>query len=272
MRPVSKTAWWAAGVRAEDARGAHPICGDAHAHLFLDEEGTRIWQDAAHLVRPAQSLLMRHALIDGLLARLLEADPATTVVLAGAGFDARPFRMAGGAWLEVDTPALISHKEDRLPASRCPRPLRRLGLDLLDPALEEQLRPLAGGPVVVVLEGVLIYLDDRELRSLLQVLGRALPGHRLICDVMTDLFMRRYAGELGDLFSRMGSPFRWRVAAPERVLVELGYGVEERRYLVEEAVARGLIRAPPWPIRKLFLRGLFDGSSLLQLRQVATAP
>lgn len=218
MNPVSKTAWWNAGVRAEDARAETLLYGDSYAHLFLDDEGMRVWRDAAHLVKPARSLLMRHALIDAILLGLLEAEPKTTVILAGAGFDTRPFRLGGGSWVEVDTPALISLKEKHLPSTTCPSPLRRIGIDLLDPALEELLRPYGSGPVVVVLEGVLIYLETREVGSLLETLGRALPGHLLVCEAMSDLFMRRYARELEELFSRMGSPFRWRHPNPPPLL------------------------------------------------------
>jgi len=269
MDPVSKTAWWTAGVRAEDARAATPVYGDTFARLFLDEEGLRVWQDAAHLEKPARSLLVRHVLIDGILRKVLEAEPQTTVILAGSGFDTRPFRLDGGCWVEVDTPALISHKEKHLPSATCPRPLRRIGIDLMDRALEEHLRSYGSGPVVVVLEGVLIYLDDQQVGSLLQTLGRALPGHLLVCEVMSDLFMRRYARELAELFSRMGSPFRWRHPNPHLFFGDLGYRIEDRRSLVEEAVTRGLIKAPPWLIRKVFLRGLYEGSSLLRLRHMA---
>jgi hypothetical protein len=42
--------------------------------------------------------------------------PGDWVVVIGAGFDTRAFRLCGGRWVELDEPALITLKEAHLPA------------------------------------------------------------------------------------------------------------------------------------------------------------
>ena len=68
-----------------------------------------------------------HRIIDDWLRDRLLADPEQLVILLGAGFDARAFRLPGGRWVEIDQPALIAHKDRVLPAARAPQPLNAHG-------------------------------------------------------------------------------------------------------------------------------------------------
>jgi O-methyltransferase involved in polyketide biosynthesis len=43
-------------------------------------------------------------IIDDLLREELVANPNLTVVIIGAGFDTRAFRLQGGTWIELDEP------------------------------------------------------------------------------------------------------------------------------------------------------------------------
>src|SRR6476659_5669333 len=102
MKPVSRTAFYCTGVRALDARRPQPACGDQYAGRFMDEDAWRAFEPFRHFTGPNASNATRHRIIDDLLRERLSADRERRIILIGAGFDSRAFRLSGGRWLEVD--------------------------------------------------------------------------------------------------------------------------------------------------------------------------
>src|SRR5436190_20578659 len=129
MKPISQTAYYCCGVRMLDARSPAPVCGDGYAGRFMDDEGLRVLDRFRDEHRANAANVARHRIIDDLLRAAVRADPATAVVLVGAGFDTRAFRLPAGTWVEADEPPLIARKEERLPAAGCGNPLRRVPVD-----------------------------------------------------------------------------------------------------------------------------------------------
>jgi O-methyltransferase involved in polyketide biosynthesis len=99
MKPVSRTAFYCTGVRALDARAPRPVCGDRFAERFMDEAAWRIFEPFRNFTAPNASNITRHRIIDDLLRDRLAAQPGLRIVLIGAGFDSRAYRLKGGRWL-----------------------------------------------------------------------------------------------------------------------------------------------------------------------------
>ena len=97
MKPVSRTAWYCCGVRALDAGASHPVCGDQYAARFMTPEAWALFAPFRALRAPNASNVARHRIIDDLLRAQLARRPDTPVVIIGAGFDARAFRLPGEA-------------------------------------------------------------------------------------------------------------------------------------------------------------------------------
>jgi len=119
------------------------------------------------------------------------------VVLLGAGFDTRAFRLAwpaGTTLWELDQPAVLAAKDvalaDERPAAGCTR--RTLAADLTGPAWPQAL--LEAGlvveqPTVWLAEGLLPYLEPLAVETLLgQVAGLSAAGSRLGADFVTEGF------------------------------------------------------------------------------------
>jgi O-methyltransferase involved in polyketide biosynthesis len=126
FKPVSKTAYYCCGVRALDAAASDPVCGDKYAERFMTAEAWTLFEPFRGFRAPNASNITRHRLIDDLLRARLARQPETAVVIVGAGFDARAFRLPGGHWVELDEPALITLKEAQVPAREAPNPLTRV--------------------------------------------------------------------------------------------------------------------------------------------------
>lgn len=99
-----------------------------------------------------------------------------------AGLDARPYRLSiprEVTWIEVDLPAIIDFKNEALARERPTCSVERIGLDVADP---DARRSLFGRfrdttqSVVIVTEGLLVYLDAHEVASLSEALHGSLPN------------------------------------------------------------------------------------------------
>jgi hypothetical protein len=95
MKPVSKTAYYCCAVRALDARTASPVCGDSFAVLFMTPDAWETFEPFRTLAPPNASNVARHRMIDDIIRTELARRPETGVVILGAGFDTRAFRLSG---------------------------------------------------------------------------------------------------------------------------------------------------------------------------------
>ena len=246
MKPISKTAFYCCGVRMQDAEREKPVCGDTYAKAFMNEQGLEILEAFKDETRPNMSNVGRHRIIDDLLRQELRANPNLTVVIIGAGFDTRAFRLHSGTWVELDEPQVITYKEERLPAATSDNELQRIAIDFATESLEQKLAPFSGrSPVAVVIEGVLMYLEEAAIDQSLQTLRRLFPQHRLICDLMNRDFFESSASTIHEKLSGMGATFKFLTDNPEEVFEKNGYRQLEKIPIIEKAVLLEAGEIPP---------------------------
>src|SRR4029079_10265990 len=249
MKPISKTAFYCCGVRMQDAEREQPVCGDTYARVFMNEQGLEILEGFKDETRPNSSNVARHRIIDDLLRQELLANPNRTVVIIGAGFDTRAFRLKGGTWIELDEPQVITYKEERLPAATSDNELQRISIDFATESLEQKLASFSGrSPVTVVIEGVLMYLEKAAIDQSLQTLRRLFPQHKLICDLMNREFFEKNASTVHEKLTGMGASFKFMADNPADVFVRNGYRQLEEIPIVEKSVlfAAGAIPPEVW--------------------------
>jgi methyltransferase (TIGR00027 family) len=256
---VAATAWYCCGVRWQDAEKRAPICGDHFAELFMDEEAREVFKHFAGLRMPNASNATRARIIDDWLRDRLLADPEQLVILLGAGFDARAFRLAGGHWVELDQPALMAQKERVLPASRSPQPLNRVAIDFGTEKLADKLQEFESENPVIVMEGVSMYLSQPELKSTLSALSWAFPRHTLIMDLMSRRFAERYGAEVRRRLAEMGGVFATDMTDdPARAVTAAGYRQIARVSIMRRARELGAVPVPTFLLDTV-LRPLRDG-------------
>jgi methyltransferase (TIGR00027 family) len=245
MKPISRTAFYCCGVRMQDAEGSNPVCGDVYAKVFMNEDGLRILEAFKDETNPNASNVARHRIIDDFLREELLADPSLCVVIIGAGFDSRAYRLKGGTWVELDEPQVIAYKNERLPVSDCENELQRIAVDFSTDSLEEKLAPFSNrSPVAVVIEGVFMYLEEEVIGQLLQTLRRLFPRHKLICDLLDREFFENYGRTLHEKITGMGTSFKFTSDNPEEIFLGNGYSRKERVSIVEKAVVLGSPEMP----------------------------
>ncbi|MGH6924908.1 MAG: class I SAM-dependent methyltransferase [Propylenella sp.] len=236
-RPVSKTSYYCAGTRMLDAHRPDPLVNDAYAERFMGNEGKAVFEGFRHLSVPIGAHQVRCHLIDELVRERFLADRETLVVLIGAGFDSRAFRLKGGRWLEIDDQSVIARKEEVAPAVSCPNPLERIAIDFEREPLADKLAPYASDRIAVaVCEGLTMYLEPPEIEALAEALRANFPRHVLIADVMTRAFAERFGKKMSRALAAVGTGFRGIEDAPLDRLERLGY----RRTYAQSLVARSL--------------------------------
>lgn len=259
MNPISKTAYYTLGLRAWDAALPKPACGDSYANLFMNEDARKVWREFKDDLRPNASNASRHAIIDNQLSESLRAAPDSLVVIIGAGFDTRAFRIKGGTWIEVDEPAIISLKEATLPAAKAPNSLTRIPIEFANESLSEKLsRFSTTQKTYIVIEGVLMYLKQNERQSLIATLQKIFPNHVVHCDLMRLSFFERYSKELHKKILSLGASFTALTEYPENLFLENGYKTLSCTSIPLSAAQHGNVGIPSFIVR-YFLRTLRDG-------------
>lgn len=247
----------------QDAEREQPVCGDVYAKVFMNEDGLRIFEKFKDEGGPNSSNVARHRIIDDLLRQELAAHPDLRVVIVGAGFDSRAYRLKGGAWIELDEPQVIAYKNERLPVSDAQNELHRLAIDFSTESLADKLSPFAGrgGPVVVVVEGVFMYLEQQAIEQLLQTLRRLFPQHKLVCDLMTRKFFEKYGRTIHEKLTGMGATFKFTADNPEEIFVKNGYQrVDQISTVVKSTEFEG--RKIPKILFRTLLRTLASGYAI----------
>lgn len=257
--PISRTAYYTLAVRDADAQSTKPILGDTFAQRFMNDDAKALWEEFKSFTKANASNAARHAIIDEHLHRAVAADPPATIVIIGAGFDTRAFRLRGGHWFEVDEPEILTYKESRLPAASAPNPLRRIAIDFARESLADKLAMIAApSSVHIVIEGVLMYLTREQRESLLRTIAERFPHHTLYCDLMRRRFFEKYSRDIHEKIVGMGTTFTDLEDVPERLFTDNGYTTVDIASVPQRAVEAANIGIPAFMVR-FFMGTLRNG-------------
>jgi methyltransferase (TIGR00027 family) len=245
MKPISRTAFYTAGVRMLDTKVKRPICNDTYAHVFMNEAGMEILNNTRNLLGPRITTVQRHQVIDEVVKRILNQNAATKIFIIGAGFDTRAYRMSGGNWIEVDEPEVIIYKEEKLPVEKSPNPLVRIAIDFSNELLYDKLIAYkTEEKVIVVVEGVTMYLSEAMITELLNTLEKLFPNHLLVCDLLTKPFFNRFSKKLHKELSGLGATFQFHQDDPHDFFIKHGYTQNEKISVVQQAINLANIKIP----------------------------
>ena len=159
----------------------------------------------------------RAKLLDDMAARFIAEHPDAVVVQLGAGLDARYERMgrpAVTAWYDLDLPEVIEVRRMLLPESGNVY----LGVSMFDESWTQTVAA-HGKPVLLIIEGVLMYFDEAQVKAFFEMVQRKLPHTQVVMDAL----FKRMVGkaQYHDALSQMGEKppeFRWGISNANDVL------------------------------------------------------
>ena len=214
VRNISDTARWAAYFRAQETKRSDAIFRDPYAERLCGQHGVDIANTLPDGNKHAWAWVTRTYLFDHFITQELQRGVDLVLNLA-AGLDARPYRMklpASLQWIEVDLPGILTYKEEILAGEKPACALERVRLDLAD---VNARRALFAGlnqrarKILVLVEGLLIYLSAAEVAALAKDLARGASFQRWLMDLCSPGLLKMMQKTTGKRLSEIGAPFKF---------------------------------------------------------------
>lgn len=135
----------------------------------------------------SDGVILRTLTLDPLVSGFLATHPGATVVNIACGLDTRFHRLDDGlvTWYDLDLPDVIALRRQLLGEGE-----RRhmIAASALDPDWPEQVS--AAGDVLVIIEGLTMYLTQDEMAALMDLIATRLLGATVLIEVMPHFFQK----------------------------------------------------------------------------------
>jgi len=217
IQHISDTARWAAVFRACESERPDALFKDPFARKLAGARGEDIAAANPFHNENSWSWVARTCAFDEFISSEIRSG-ADTVLNLAAGLDARPYRMdlpQQLTWVEVDLPGILDYKEEVIDGEPPRCKLERIRLDLGDLAARRELfRDLNARSkrVLILTEGLIIYLTAEEAGSLAEDLIRQESFHRWILDLTSPGLLKMLLDNTGSQFAGGVETFKF---APE---------------------------------------------------------
>ena len=249
IRNVSDTAHWVAMYRAMETDRRDALFRDPYARRLAGPRGAAIVETLPRGRAMAWAMIVRTAVMDEIILRAVNRDAVRTVVNLAAGLDARPWRLElppATRWIDVDMPAMLAYKQHAMTGET---PHCRYTARAADLREAEVRRALFGDVaaeakrVLVISEGLLIYLEPNEVGALAEDLAHQPAFERWLIDLASPMLLEFMAKRFSGPRGLRNAPFKF--APAEGTAFFTPHGWRERAYLSTMLEAERLKRTPP---------------------------
>jgi methyltransferase (TIGR00027 family) len=256
---VADTAFVTAYCRVLETERSDSHFRDPHARRLAGPRGERLLKSLPGWETTAANCAIRTHLFDQMLLSTIQQKGIDAVVNLGAGLDTRPYRLAlpaGLHWFEVDAPDILEYKAAHLSAARAACVVESVPLDLADEdarrRLLERIAATAAN-VLVITEGVIVYMSEEQVASLAADLRRTSQGW--LTDIVSRtahfLMEKEVGSALASTSSRLSVRFQFAPADSSAFFRRCGWEAIEARSCVAEGrllnrwmLAKALLSAP----------------------------
>lgn len=211
IRNVSDTALWVAIYRAMESERPDAIFRDPYARRLGGERGEAIVRQMPDGASMAWPMIVRTAVMDEIVARCVR-EGARTVLNLAAGLDARPYRMdlpPDLRWIHVDMPDMLAyftaHMANETPKCR----LDFVAADLREADVRRALFADASreGPVLVITEGLLVYLPSDDVAALARDLHDVALARWWLSDLASPMLLKFLEKKWSPTLASGNAPF-----------------------------------------------------------------
>ena len=240
IRNVSDTALWVAIYRAMESERPDAIFRDPYARRLGGERGQAIVDAMPRGKMMSWPMVVRTAVMDEIILRCVQQGAATVLNLA-AGLDARPYRLdlpPTLRWLHVDLPDMVeyfrSHMADEKP--RCQLEFIAADLRETDARRDVFERAATHGPVLVITEGLLVYLEPENVAELARDLHDIAKARWWLSDLASPMLLKFLERKWQPMLKQGNAPFRFGPAESTAFFAPYGWREVEFRPHWDEAL------------------------------------
>jgi methyltransferase (TIGR00027 family) len=238
---ISDTARWVAAYRAMESERPDAIFRDPFAKRLAGEKGDEIVRTMKNGRSMAWAMIVRTQVFDEIIMAEVASDGIDLVLNLAAGLDARPWRLElppSLRWVDVDLPEILRYKLETLGDAKAKCRYETVEADLIDATSRRALFSRIGAEatrVLVVTEGLLIYLSDAEVGALASDLHAEPSFARWVIDLASPRLLRMMMRTWGKAVASGNAPFKFAPANGTNFFRDFGW--EERAFYstMEEA-------------------------------------
>jgi methyltransferase (TIGR00027 family) len=238
---ISDTARWVAAYRAMESERPDAIFRDPFAKRLAGEKGDEIVRTMKNGRSMAWAMIVRTQVFDEIIMAEIATDGIDLVLNLAAGLDARPWRLElppSLRWVDVDLPEILRYKLETLGDAKAKCRYETVEADLIDGTSRRALFSRIGAEatrVLVVTEGLLIYLSDAEVGALASDLHAEPSFARWVIDLASPRLLRMMMRTWGKAVASGNAPFKFAPANGTNFFRDFGW--EERAFYstMEEA-------------------------------------
>lgn len=214
-------------IKAEETKRPNPHIRDEKAVEMV----SRIDYDFSKFKNKTMShagVVARTVIIDRETRRFISSHPEAVCITVGCGLDARFYRMDNGCidWYDLDLSNVMEVRKQLLPERER---VHRLSFSAFDETWAARV-DAKGRPVLIILEGLLMYFTGEKVRRLFGILKRNFPGGMVLAELMPETFVKR--GNQHETVKKTGANFHW--------------GVKDGRDV--EKLCEGIVLADDWSL------------------------
>lgn len=213
IRDVSDTALWVAIYRAMESERPDAIFHDPYARRLGGERGQAIVDAMPQGASMSWPMVVRTAVMDEIVLRCVQQG-ITTVLNLAAGLDARPYRLhlpPALRWLHVDLPAMVDYFRSHMAAEvpRCQLEFIAADLREADARRDVFTRASGQGPVLVITEGLLVYLEPNDVAEMARDLHDTAKARWWLSDLASPMLLKLLEKKWSPKLREGNAPFRF---------------------------------------------------------------
>lgn len=227
---VSDTARWVAVYRANETARPDAIFHDPYAARLAGEHGERIVATLPGGAQMSWAIVVRTKVMDDMILDRVLRHNADVVLDLAAGLDSRPWRMKELPptlrWIDVDLPGILDYKLETLAGEKTVCQYEAIRLDLRDVEKRRALFDQIGRSakrVLVITEGLLVYLDDDQVADLARDLHAPAAFEWWMCDIIAPRILEMLMKGFGSHLSAGNAPMKFAPAEGTKFFERFGW-------------------------------------------------
>ena len=239
IRNVSDTALWVAIYRAMESERSDALFNDPFARRLGGERGEAIVRAMPKGAATSWPMVVRTAVMDEIILRCVQQGAATVLNLA-AGLDARPYRLPlppSLRWLHVDLPDMVDYFRGQMAGETPHCELEFIAADMRDADAKRDVftRAATHGPVLVITEGLLVYLESDEVAGLARDLHDIAHAKWWLTDLASPMLLKFLEKQWAPKLKEGNAPFRFGPAEGTAFFAPFGWREAEFRSTWDES-------------------------------------
>lgn len=177
---MGKTISFTAFLVNESRNRLREISGDIYAHLWVNEDVIKSWDEFAEKVTPYDDIVIsvRHSFFLERIKKFLDLYSDGTIINFGSGFTSYPFLIDGPVkFIEIDRSEVIDYKKDKISAWVKNKNLPERNIQFLSADLKNENERqiifnkissfVADKPSFILMEGLTYFLNEESFNHIL---------------------------------------------------------------------------------------------------------